>query len=255
MGLELPGLGLWLAKMLLALLVLAWPVYRVVALWLEQSIGPLEAFLAVCALLAFVCGIVATWGTPLGPLLWVLLVVAAIGLTVFDRIGQQRLAEELDDQEMSAAMRALQVDPRNVAAVSRIGDIYTRRGNLEAAVACYQEAVRLAPDDPEERTKLARAVEHQRRQAAGSIFCPRCGTENPPGSKRCRDCSRPLSGWAELRESVGGSRHAVTARWAAAVLLLLALAASVIPGTPTWLIASLYVALCIAALAYFKLRL
>jgi len=255
MGLELPGLGLWLAKVLLVLVVLAWPVYRVVSLWLEQSIGPLEALLAIGALLAFVCGIVATWGTPVGPLLWVLLLAAAVGLSVFDRFSQRRLSDELDDQEMSAAVRALQMDPHNVAAVSRMGDIHARRGNLEAAVACYQEAARLAPDDQEERAKLARAVEQQRRRAAGSLFCPRCGAESPPGTKRCRECSRPLAGWSEVRESLAGSRHAVAAGWAAAALLVLALGASFIPGTPAWLIAGLYVLLCIAAVIYFRLRL
>ena len=58
-------------------------------------------------------------------------------------------AEELSDKAAAALRRMLAVEPRNTAALARLGDLERRRGDFPAALTAYRRLLAAAPDDAE----------------------------------------------------------------------------------------------------------
>ena len=56
-------------------------------------------------------------------------------------------AEELFDKAAAALRRMLAVEPRNAAALARLGDLERRRGDFAAALTAYRRLLTVAPDD------------------------------------------------------------------------------------------------------------
>ena len=56
-------------------------------------------------------------------------------------------AEELFDKAAAALRRMLAVEPRNAAALARLGDLERRRGDFAAALTAYRRLLAVAPDD------------------------------------------------------------------------------------------------------------
>ena len=57
--------------------------------------------------------------------------------------------EELFDRAEAALRRMLEVEPRNTAALARLGDIERRRGDFAAALTAYRNLLAVAPGDAE----------------------------------------------------------------------------------------------------------
>ena len=58
-------------------------------------------------------------------------------------------ADELFDRAAAALRRMLAAEPRNAAALARLGDIERRRGDFAAALTAYRRLLAVAPDDTE----------------------------------------------------------------------------------------------------------
>ena len=56
-------------------------------------------------------------------------------------------AEGLFDKAAAALRRMLAVEPRNAAALARLGDLERRRGDFAAALTAYRRLLAVAPDD------------------------------------------------------------------------------------------------------------
>lgn len=59
-----------------------------------------------------------------------------------------------DDKAQALLEKSIQIDPRYVSGHVLLGDIATRRGDLDAAVKRYEAAKKLAPDDQQITAKL-----------------------------------------------------------------------------------------------------
>ena len=57
--------------------------------------------------------------------------------------------EELFERAAAALRRMLAVEPRNAAALARLGDVERRRGDFAAALTAYRRLLAVAPDDAE----------------------------------------------------------------------------------------------------------
>ena len=57
--------------------------------------------------------------------------------------------EELFDKAAAALRRMLAVEPRNAAALARLGDVERRRGDFAAALTAYRRLLAAVPDDAE----------------------------------------------------------------------------------------------------------
>ena len=189
--------GLFVCGALLAL-----PAMRLLSLYLEREISALEFLIASSVLLSFAMGIFVFWQSHLKWLLMAMLVTICVAVVLAGRRQQRKLAEKLHQEDLERCYRLLQFDPRNVEAHSRLGDLFMNRGLVDEAIASYQNAVVLAPQDAKERGKLQRAIEHKQKLITEGADCPRCGTRNPRAAPYCIQCRFPLSARHELWDAL-----------------------------------------------------
>jgi len=227
---------------------------RVLAMYGEGSLSLAEIAIYGVLVVAAMGGTLGRWGTWSGGLLGIAFVALCLGVPMVRRIADRRLAAQLLREDIAECHRLLRFDPKNAAAHSRLGDVYARQGDLDAAVAEYQVAAELSPKDKIVQQALQRAIERKRRREVPSRFCPRCRTENPRGAIHCRECGTALNAWAELRHGLRQISPTQGLVWAAVVAgacLLLAAAGVILPRTATMLVG---LSLALATALYLCVR-
>jgi ribosomal protein L40E len=227
---------------------------RLLAMYTEGTVSLIEITIYAMLVLAALGGTLYRWGTVPGVLLGLAFVGLCLGLPVFQRIADQRLADRLVREDVAECHRILRFDPNNAAAYMRLGDICLRVGDLDTAVAVYQRAVELAPRDNAMRQALGLAIERKRRQDVHSRFCPQCRTENPSRATYCRQCGTTLNVWAEIRQGLGQitpTQVLIGAGVVAGACLLLACAGVILPRTAAILVG---ISLILAAALHLAVR-
>lgn len=235
---------------LVACLIIAWPVYRVVTLWLEKAIGTGEAVLAIFILLAFLGGIMRTWGQPVSILVWLLLLALALVIVVGGRVKDRRKLNAFFRADVAAAQRAIEKDPDNAAAHMRLATLFEQRREFEVAIRHYQEVVRVVPRDSEARMALSNCVERQRKAATGNLICWRCGRENAGDAAYCQGCGALISDRnliVQRLTSPGVTRGVAVV---AVVSLVTVITGSLARIVPLWLTVPCYALLFLAVLCY-----
>ncbi|MFQ6131033.1 MAG: tetratricopeptide repeat protein [Armatimonadota bacterium] len=217
---------------LLCLLLMAYPAFRIVSLYIEGGISTLALALSLASLLALMAGIGRTWGSPAGVALLLLFVLLCVGLPALNAVAERRLWRRLTEEDIEQCLRALRFDPKNVHAHSRLGDIYLRLRRYDEAIECYHQATRLAPKDHKEKRKLQYAVDRKRRAEVQSVFCPRCRTENAGHAVHCRECGTPLSAKRELLDLLHTARATGLIKWTACVSGVLMLVGAISRQVP-----------------------
>jgi tetratricopeptide (TPR) repeat protein len=232
------------------LFILAWPTYRIVSMWLMKDLTAVEAVAALVVLLAFLAGIVTTWGRPLSALLLLMLATLAGVVWFAGKHHDRRRLDRFFQEDVAASERALVKDPDNAAAHMRLGMLYERRGDLDTAIDHYQETARLAPRDSEGRLALANAIERKRRAALRTLTCWRCGTENAHTASHCRECGALVSDRNQLLEWLTESSFARAVPWVGLGALLVAVSGSLLRLVPAAVTVLAYLLLFTAALCY-----
>ena len=97
--------------------------------------------------------------------------------------------EELFDKAAAALRRMLAVEPRNAAALARLGDVERRRGDFAAALTSCRRLLAVAPDDAAAAWAVAvlggdRLLLHDAGRAGG-------GRLQTPSSRSAREERRP----------------------------------------------------------------
>lgn len=164
-------------------------VFWLISGWLERELAAWEAVVGVFAALALL-GL----AIKLSDTLWSLVLLAgviAVGAVLFrympELTGKKRVRQMMQaDIEMYE--KALQFDPRNVAAHSFLGDKYIQLGQLDLAIEHYRKALELDPKLGSERKKLANALRERELQGGKVTLCERCQQPVPPGSDACPEC-------------------------------------------------------------------
>ena len=244
----------FLLLLLVCIVLMAVAGLRLVAMYSEGTISLLEVTIYAVLVLAALGSLLARWGTLWSVLYGLAFVALCLGPPLLQRIADRRLGERLLHEDLAECHRILQFDPQNAAAYSRLGDIYLRLGDLDTAVAQYQWAAQLSPQDKIVQQALQRAIERKRRADVPSRFCPRCRTENPSTAVYCRQCQTALSGWAELRHGLQQMTPAQWLKWTAVVAglcLVLASAGVILPRTAAVLVG---VFLAFAGALYLYIR-
>jgi tetratricopeptide (TPR) repeat protein len=232
------------------LFILAWPTYRIVSMWLMRDLSGAEAVAALVVLLAFLTGIVTTWGRPLSLLLLLMLATLAGVVWFAGKHHDRRRLNRFFQEDVAASERALVKDPDNAAAHMRLGMLYERRGDLDTAIHHYGETARLAPRDSEGRLALANAIERRRRAAMGSLTCWRCGTENAHTASHCRECGALISDRNQLLDWLTDSSFARAVPWVGLGALVTALLGSLLRPIPVAVTVLAYLLLFAAVLCY-----
>lgn len=94
-------------------------------------------------------------------------------------LGRAYEAQELMARAESVTREALVLDPRNVAAHQRMGEIYFRLGWPQSGLDSFREAVALAPDDPQPRLKLIGGLMEAGLVAEAEEMCLVCVSNCP----------------------------------------------------------------------------
>jgi ribosomal protein L40E len=219
-------------------------------MWLMRELTGVEAVGALVVLLAFLAGIITTWGSSLSGLLLVLLGVLSGLIWCAGRTRDRRRLNRFFEEDVAASQRALAKDPSNAAAHMRLGQLYEGRGDLDLAIHHYEEASRLVTRDSEARLALGNAIERKRREALKCLICFSCGAENAVTAVHCRECGSMISA---RNQAIGWLTQSPFARlrpWALLAVLLLAVVGSLVRAVPAALTVVAYVLLFGLMLCY-----
>ncbi|MFP3902598.1 MAG: tetratricopeptide repeat protein [Armatimonadota bacterium] len=192
----MPGLGEAFSTAIgvaVSLLIVAYPVYRVVSLLIEGAITFLEMVIYLSILGGFVIGIMTTWGSPLGLLLLGMLVVLSFGHTYVQRAVEKRKLWAMDQQKLEGADASIRRNPQNRRPYETAVRILRRRHDYEQAAEYIEKYLQSVGEDRafQRRLKILKRLIRQR--ATGVKVCPGCGGENPAGTGTCIYCGRVMT--------------------------------------------------------------
>lgn len=234
----------------ITLFLLAWPAYRIVTMWLMREASAGEAVAALVILLAFLAGIVTTWGQATSMALLGLFALLCAVIWFAGRQHDKRRLDRFFREDLEAAQRALARDPDNAAAHMRLGELYARRGDWDTAIEHYEQAARLVPRDSEARLALANAIERKRRETLKSLICFACGTENGSTAAYCRECGALISERNRLIGILTESAFAKTLPWIGFSALLVAVSGTFLEAIPPTVTILAYLLLFATVLCY-----
>ncbi|GEM_PF-6303397 len=179
--------------LMVALLLIAYPFYRVLGMLLERSIDGLEATVYFGVLLGFVAGIVTTWGTALGFLLFLMLVVLCFGYRLIERTAERRALDAMDAEDLAECDAAIARAPGLKWPYERAVTICRRRDEYARAIEYVEHYLAEVEHDAGMQRVLERLKAVVRQRSTGAKVCPECGTENYPGATECLACGRALA--------------------------------------------------------------
>lgn len=176
------------AVLIFGFMIAAYPLYRVVGLWLDKSIEAHEAVLYLGTLLMLLIGIVAAWGTPLGWLLLLALLVCCLGLPLLNRIADKVALRRMEDDDIRTFSEALAQQPKNTYYRERLARIFLARRQYDVALAQMKAALETSPRDTN-LERLRERIETERRRTVERLrVCPKCSAENHQEAGGCAQC-------------------------------------------------------------------
>jgi len=196
-----------------ALLVLT--VHAILEREVEVWQGLIGASLAVGAIVLAVSLAASAWYYPSLTLVIFIMVIWHVARAVEAGVRQQQMLA----QDAQRYLEAIEADGKNAAAHEFLADVYRRQGRIEEAIAEYEIAVALDPDDTEVRGKLNGAV-RELQERAGPQSCPRCNRSLEEAAGACPGC-----GWSR---TVTRAPQALTAQALGRALACSALASAAV---------------------------
>jgi len=241
------------AVMAAVLMMISYPIYRVVSLLIERSIDALEAVIYLGALTGFVVGIMTSWGIPLAWLLLVMLGVLCLGYQLIQHMVERRAMNIMDGEDLEECQELMERQPKNKWSYERAVNICRRRGEYERAIGYMEGYLRQVPDDKEMERRLRQLKRTVRQQSTGAKLCPECGTENYAGAGKCISCGRVLALPGDFLAGCATEAGLKALAGTAASLLVLSIGTKV-AGAPVPLVGLLFVGAFVTSLAYLYLR-
>lgn len=211
------------AVVILSFLIAAYPFYRVVSMWLDRSLEAHEAVLYLGTLLMLFVGIIAAWGTPVGWLLLVALIILCLGLPLLNRVADRMALKRMEDEDIRTFTVSLQHQPKNTYYRERLAKIMLARKQYEPALGQLDLALEVAPKD-RNLERLRERVETERRRAVEHLkVCPKCMAENHEEASVCVRCGFPFVDPADLFRLLWTPAALQAAKWGGVVMLALGL--------------------------------
>lgn len=211
------GIGsaiLHVSVMVLCLMVAAYPVYRLLALWFDRAISTAEAIIYITLLVFLVVGIMATLGSPLGYVLIAAFVASCVGVPVLNRLADQASLRRMEDQDITEFRMTLVHQPGNKYAHERLARIYWRRRQYDEALTHVEAVLKEDPKEPTFRVLKERLETDRRRAITKAKVCPKCFVENPPDAAACLECGFAFTDPGDLVRMLLGDNGQQALRWA-----------------------------------------
>jgi len=242
-----------MAALMVALLMIAYPFYRVLGMLLERTIDGVEATVYFGVLVGFVAGIVTTWGTALGFVLFLMLGALCFGYRLVERVAERGAMDAMDAEDLAKCDAAIQHAPALKWPYDRAVTICRRRDEYERAmeyVECYLTEV---GNDTGMQKVLERLKAVVRQRSTGVKVCPECGTENYAGAGTCSECGRALALPTDLLAGCA-TEIGLKALSATGITLMVAGIVLAILGASTMLVGVLFAGAFSGSVAYLYLR-
>lgn len=209
--------GVVVAAMLAALIL-----HKIVGLYIEQAIGPIECLLIGGAYVGLIISIIT-----LNILIAVPLAIALLGLLFYAVTQERRIIRRLYDEQILRFRDALQTDPLNLAARGRLAETLYKKGCLDEAISEMTIVIQQSPGSKHESYLLREYIEEREARKSPAIVCPLCGFRNSPGRTRCYHCERSIARKTGLRKSLaeyGSKRIAAMGAVLVALITIIVLA-------------------------------
>jgi len=172
-------------------------------MYIEGSISALQCILMSGVFIGLIVSVIAT---PHGE--WTLFAVVAAAIVFLIPVAMSRLEKKSDkdyyDERIEEYRAAIEADPRNMAARSKLGDTLYNRGRLDEAIEVYTEIVTLAPNNGPDAQRLRSMQRERDEKIVPPITCPSCGRRNPGDRTKCGICESDLNPGTELARQYKG---------------------------------------------------
>lgn len=196
-----------------AMMVMAYPVYRVISLWIDHSLTSSEATLYLTALLFLFLGIIIGWGTPVGWLLLIALIIGCLGLPIINGMADKLALRKIEDADIRQFSETLREQPRNTYLHERLSRIFLSRGEWDLAMAHVKQALDISPEDPGFKRLRERIETEQRRAEQRIKLCPKCFAENAAEAGACLRCGFRFTDPADLLRTLWSRPALEAAKW------------------------------------------
>ena len=128
------GLGVFKGSVIiLSFIIVAYPFYRVLSMWLDKSVESHEALIYLSTLVFLLLGIITTWGTPLGVLLLIALLVGCLGLPLLNRLADRAALRRMEDADIQQFSATLKEQPKNTYLRERLARLFLGRRQYDLA--------------------------------------------------------------------------------------------------------------------------
>lgn len=175
--------------------------HRIVGAYIEGGIGPYGCIVVGGLFLVLAGAVVVFHSWPL-----LVLMVLLVALSPLLRRRVEKLEDRrYYDERIRECVEALQADPKNLAARSRLAESLHKEGRLDEAIEQYSDLLRIAPGDREEAYKLKQLIEERDERRDPLITCPRCGRKNPKSRLYCVGCEASLATGDRLKQWLDGA--------------------------------------------------
>jgi ribosomal protein L40E len=211
------------AAIVFAMVIMAYPVYRVVSLHFDRALSANETILYLTALLFLFLGIIIGWGTPLGWMLLLALLVGCLGLPLINRLADHVALRRMEDDDIRKFAETLRSQPRNTFLHGRLARIFLSRREYELAMSHAKQARDISPQDPAFKRLVERIETEQRREELHLKVCPKCFTENPATAGACGHCGFHFIDPSDLLRLLATPPALEVAKWSGLALLFVGL--------------------------------
>jgi ribosomal protein L40E len=239
--------------MAITLMMIAYPVYRVISMLVDKSIEVTEAVIYMGVLAGFIGGIMTSWGTPVGWLLMVMLAVLCLSYQFIQQTAERRLVAQMDKDDLAECEQIITSHPTNAWAYERATDICRRRGDYQGGAEYAERYLATVGSDTKMEMRLKRFKSLIRQRETGVKVCPECHTENYPGASVCIKCGRSLALPGDFLAGCA-TDTGIRALAATGITLMLAGIVLAVAGGNTVLVGLLFTGAFVASVAYLYLR-
>jgi hypothetical protein len=204
-----------------SLLIAAYPFYRVISMWLDKSLDSQETVFYLSTLTLLLVGIITAWGTPLGGLLLLALVVSCLGLPLLNRISDKMALRRMEDADIQKFSATLKQQPKNVYLRERLARLFLSRRQYDLALAQLDLALEVSPQD-RNLERLRERIETERRRTVERLkVCPKCAQESHAEATVCAHCGFLFMDPADLFRLLWTKPALDAAKWGGAGLMIL----------------------------------
>ncbi len=239
--------------MAITLMMIAYPVYRVLSMLVDKSIETLEAVIYLGALAGFIAGIMTSWGTPVGWLLLVMLAMLCLGYRFIQQAAERRSMAHMDNEDLADCEQVMKLHPSNEWAYERATDICRRREDYERGAEYAERYLATVGSDTKMEIRLKQFKRLIRHRETGVKVCPECHTENYAGASVCLNCGRSLALPGDFLAGCA-TETGIRAMAATGITLMLAGIILAAVGGSSALVGILFTGAFVTSVAYLYLR-